>query len=156
MAKKKNQAVEVRIEIDGLVVTAVPNKRSEEFDGLLKQRDADSFVFIPLAMLGKKGKKLLRKPAALARKKAKLPELDWYDGELQSLEDHNAVPGVLAFDVRRRTAREIARAMGVNQFVWGASGSPVEAHDVKIFEDDGGHSWKAARAIRDPSPDNSP
>ena len=147
MAKKnKNQPVEVRIEIDGLDVTAVPNKYSVDIDNLLKLRGAESFVFIPLATLGKKGQRLFGNPAAVARKKAKLPAVDWYDGELRSLDDDNAVPGVLAFDIRRRTAREIAEAVGVNQFIWGASGAPVEAHDAKIFEDDGGHSWRSARA----------
>ena len=146
MAKKKNQPVEVRIEIDGLDVTAVPNKHSTRFERLFEQQGAESFVFIPLARLGKKGQRLFGNPAAIARKKAKLPEVDWYDGELRSLEDDSAVPGVLAFDIRRRTAREIAGAVGVNQFIWGTSGAPVEAHDVKIFEDDAGHSWKSSRA----------
>ena len=87
----------------------------------------------------RKGKKTAAATAkAIARRKAKLPELEWHDGELQSLEDDNVVPGVLAFDVRRRTAREIAKKIGVNQFVWGTSGAPVETHDVKLFEDDGG------------------
>ena len=144
--KKKNQPVEIRIEIDGLDLTAAPDRHSSEFDRLLEQRSAESFVFIPLASLGKKGRRLLRNPAATARKKAKLPALDWYDGELRSLDDDNAVPGVLAFDIRRRAAREIAEAMGVNQFIWGTSGAPVETHDVKIFEDDAGRSWKSARA----------
>jgi hypothetical protein len=40
MAKKKNQSVEVRIEIDGIDVTAVPNKHSAEFERLLEQRGA--------------------------------------------------------------------------------------------------------------------
>ena len=146
MAKKKNQPVEVRIEIDGLEVTAVPNKHSAQFERLLQQQGADSFVFIPLARLGKKGQRLFGNPAAMARKKAKLPAVDWYDGELRSLDDNNAVPGVLAFDIRRRTAREIAEAVGVKQFIWGTSGAPVELHDVKIFEDDAGHSWKSSRA----------
>jgi len=146
MAKKKNQPVEVRIEIDGLNVTAATNEYSADFDRLLEQQGADSFVFIPLARLGKKGQRLLGNPRAIARKKAKLPGVDWYDGELRSLDDDNAVPGVLAFDVRRRTASEIAEAVGVNQFIWGTSGAPVEAHDVKIFEDDGGRSWKSSRA----------
>ena len=146
MAKKKNQPVEVRIEIDGLDVTAVSNKHSAEFDRLLEQRGAESFVFIPLAKFGKRGQRLLGNPAAMARKKAKLPKVDWYDGELRSLADDNVVPGVLAFDIRRRTAREIAEAVGVNQFIWGTSGAPVEPHDVKIFEDDGDHSWKSSRA----------
>lgn len=146
MAKKKNQPVEVRIEIDGLYVTAVPNKHSAEFERLLEQRGAESFVFVPLARLGKKGQRLFGNPAAMARKKAKLPVGDWYDGELRSLDNDNAVPGVLAFDIRRRTAREIAEAVGVNQFIWGTSGAPVETHDVKIFEDHAGHSWKSARA----------
>ena len=145
MARKKNQPVEVRIEIDGLDLTAVPNERSAGFDRLLEQRGAESFVFIPLAMLSKKGRRLFDNPAAIARKKKKLPADDWYDGELQSLDDHNVVPGVLAFDIRRRTAREIAGALGVNQFIWGTAGAPVEPHDVKIFEDDDGHSWKSAR-----------
>ena len=144
--KNKNQPVEVRIEIDGLDVTAVSKQNSADIDRLLELRGAESFVFIPLAMLGKKGHRLFRKPAAIARKKAKLPELDWYDGELRSLEDGSAVPGVLAFDIRRRTAREAAQAVGVNQFLWGTSGAPVEPHDVKIFEGDGDHSWKSARA----------
>jgi len=146
MAKKKNQPVEVRIEIDGLNVTAVPNKHSAEVDRLLEQRGAESFVFIPLARLGKKGQRLFGNPGATARRKAKLPAVDWYDGELRSLDNDNAVPGVLAFDIRRRTAREIAEAVGVNQFIWGTSGAPVETHDVKIFEDDAGHSWKSSRA----------
>ena len=113
---------------------------------MLEHRGAESFVFIPLARLGKKGKRLLRNPKAIARKKAKLPAGEWYDGELHSLDDSNVVPGVLAFDIRRRTAREIAETVGVNQFIWGTSGAPVETHDVKIFEDDAGHTWKSARA----------
>jgi hypothetical protein len=145
MAKKKNQLVEVRIEIDGLDVTAVPNKHSAEFDRLLEQRGAESFVFIPLAKLGKKGQRLLGNPAAMARKRAKLPEVDWYDGELRGLANDYAVPGVLAFDIRRRTARDIAESLGVDQFIWGTSGAPVEPHDVKIFEQEGDHSWKSAR-----------
>ncbi len=148
MAKKnRNQPVEVRIEIDGLDVTAVPNKRSVDIDKLLELRGAESFVFMPLATLGKKGQRLFSKPAAVARKKAKLPAGDWCDGELRSLDDGSAVPGVLAFDIRRRTARGIAEAVGVNQFIWGTSGAPVEAHDAKIFEDDGDRSWKSARAL---------
>ena len=147
MAKKKNQPVEVRIKIDGLDITAVPNKHSAKFERLLEQRGAESFVFIPLARLGKKGQRLFGNPAAMARKKAKLPAVDWYDGELRSLDNDNAVPGVLAFDIRRRTAREIAEAVGVNQFIWGTFGAPVESHDVKIFEDHAGHSWKSSRAL---------
>ena len=147
MAKKnKNQPVEVLVEIDGQDVTAVPNQRSAEVERMLEQRGAESFVFIPLASLGKKGKRLFGNPKAMARKKAKLPAHEWHDGELRSLEDDNVVPGVLAFDIRRRTAREIAEATGVNQFIWGTSGAPVETHDVKIFEDDAGHSWKSSRA----------
>src|SRR5210317_200926 len=114
MAKNNNNnpPVEVRIEIDGLDVTAMPGKHSAELDRLLEQRGAESFVFIPLSKLNEKGKRLFRKPAAVARKKAKLPEDDWYDGVLQSLDDDRAVPGVLAFDIRRRTAREMAAAVG--------------------------------------------
>ncbi len=86
MAKKKNQPVEVRIQIDGIDVTAVPNKHSAGFERLLEQRGAESFVFIPLASLGKKGRRLLRNPAATARKKAKLPAVDWYEGDMRSLD----------------------------------------------------------------------
>ena len=146
MARKKKQPVEVRIEIDGLDVTAVPDRHSAEIDRLLEQRGAGSFVFIPLAKLGKKGQRLLDNPAAMRRKKAKLPEVDWYHGELRRRADDSVVPGVLAFDIRRRTAREIAMKVGVNQFIWGTSGAPVEPHDVKIFEDEGGHTWKSWRA----------
>ncbi len=146
MARKKNQPVEVRIEVDGLNVTAATNEHSADFDRMLEQQGADSFVFIPLASLGKRGQRLFGNPSATARKKAKLPAVDWYDGELRSLDDGNMVPGVLAFDIRRRTAREIAETVGVNQFVWGTSGAPLEPHDVKIFEDDAGRSWKSSRA----------
>ncbi len=144
--KNKNQPVEVRIEIDGLDVSAVQNRRSADIDRLLELRGAHSFVFIPLAKLGKRGQRLVGNPAAIARKKAKLPAVDWHDGELRSLEDNSAVPGVLAFDIRRRTARDIAKSVGVNQFMWGTSGAPVETHDVKIFENDGDSTWKSARA----------
>ena len=144
--KNRNQPVELRVEIDGLDVTGVPDKRSAAIDKLLELRGAESFVFMPLATLGKKGERLFGNPAAVARKKAKLPAGNWYDGELRSLDDDSVVPGVLAFDVRRRDARGIAQAVGVNQFIWGTSGAPVEAHDSKIFEDDGDRSWKSARA----------
>ena len=133
MVKKKNQPVEVRIEIDGLAVTAVPNRHSTRFDRLREQRGADSFVFIPLERLGKKGQRLPGNTAATARKKAKLPALDWYDGELRSLNDDYAVSGFLAFDIRRCTAREIAEAVGVNQFIWGTSGAPVEPHSAALL-----------------------
>jgi hypothetical protein len=139
MAKKnRNQPVVIQIKVDGLDVTAETNKHSVDIDKLLELRGAESFVFMPLATLGKR--------AAVARRKAKLPEGDWYDGELRSLDDDSSVPGVLAFDIRRRTARGIAAAVGVKQFIWGTSGAPVEAHDTKIFEDDGDRSWKSARA----------
>lgn len=147
MAKKrKNQSLEVVVEIDGHRVTAVPNQHSDAIERMLERRDADSFVFVPLAKLGKKGKRLLGNPKAIARKKAKLPDLEWHDGKLQSLENDNVVPGVLAFDVRRRTAREIAEKAGVTQFFWGTADAPVETHGVKLFEDDGGSTWGAARA----------
>mgnify|MGYP001586457993 FL=1 len=71
MAKNKNQPVEVRIEIDGLDATAVPTKHSTQFERLFEQQGAESFVFIPLARLGKKGQRLFGNPAAIARKKAK-------------------------------------------------------------------------------------
>ena len=144
--KNKNQPVEFRIEIDGLDVTAVPGRQSAGIDRLLERRGAESFVFIPLAKLNEKGKRLFRKPAAVARKKRRLPAGEWHDGVLLGLDDGLSVPGVLAFDIRRHTAREIAAAVGVNQFIWGASGAPAEAHDAKLFDDDGGQSWNAARA----------
>ena len=91
MAKKKNQPVEVRIEIDGLDITAVSNQHNADIDRLLELRGADSFVFVPLAKLGKRRHRLFGKPAAIARKKAKLPELEWYDGELHNLDHHYPV-----------------------------------------------------------------
>ncbi len=144
--KKKNQPVEARIQIDGLDVVAVPEKTNTETDTLLQQRAAASFVFIPLAKLGKKGDKLARNPKAIAKKKSKLPDQEWHDGELCSLEDRERVPGVLAFDVRRRDARKIAEKLGVNQFLWGAKEAPIEPHDVKVFEEDTERSWSSARA----------
>jgi hypothetical protein len=58
MAGRRNQPVEARIEIDGLDVTAVTNQHSADIDHLLELRGAESFVFIPLARLGKKGQRL--------------------------------------------------------------------------------------------------
>ena len=147
MSKKKNndQPAEVQLRIDGLEVTAAPRKHSAEFDSLLERNDANSFVFIPLAKLrGKKRHKASKAPA-LARKKKKLPEGNWLDGELRNPEDGETVPGVLAFDIRRRDAREIADKVGVKQFVWGAHGAPVEEHFTKIFEDNDAYSWNSAR-----------
>ena len=143
--KNKNQPVEVQLRIDGLEITAAPNKHSADFDQLLERNDANSFVFIPLAKLrGKKRHKASRAPA-LARKKKKLPYGNWVDGELRNAEDGETVPGVLGFDIRRRDAREIAEKVGVKQFVWGAHGAPVEEHFTKIFEDDDAYSWGSAR-----------
>jgi hypothetical protein len=102
-------------------------------------------VFIPLAKFEKRRQKKHKKSVRTARKKAALPEGDWYDGELRSRDDGTAVPGVLAFDIRRRTAREIARSVGVKQFIWGTSGAPVEQHAVQIFEDNDANDWKSVR-----------
>ena len=143
--KNKNQPVEVQLRIDGLEVAAAPGKHSADFDLLLERKGAHSFVFIPLAKLsGKKQHKAL-KATAVARKKKKLPEGNWFDGELRNSEDGETVPGVLAFDIRRRDAREIAKTVGVKQFVWGAHGAPVEEHFAKIFEGDDAYSWSSAR-----------
>ncbi|MDX2411252.1 MAG: hypothetical protein QNK34_04780 [Woeseiaceae bacterium] len=143
--KNKNQPVEVRLTIDGLEVTAAPGKHSAEFDRLLERKSAHSFVFIPLAHLGGKKRRKASRGPALARKKEKLPEGIWFDGELRNTEDGETVPGVLAFDIRRRDAREIATTVGVKQFVWGAHGAPVEEHFTKIFEDNDAYSWSSAR-----------
>ena len=146
MSRKKNkdQPVEVQLRIDGLEVTAAPNKHSTDFDRLLERNGANSFVFIPLAKLKGKKRRKASRASALARKK-KLPEGNWLDGELRNTEDGETVPGVLAFDIRRRDAREIAGKVGVKQFVWGAHGAPVEEHFTKIFEDDDAYSWNSAR-----------
>jgi hypothetical protein len=115
MSRKKNkdQPVEIQIRIDGIEVTAAPSKHSADFDRLLERNDAHSFVFIPLAKLRGKKRHKAFKAAAVARKKKKLPEGNWFDGELRNSEDGEAVPGVLAFDIRRRDAREIAETVGV-------------------------------------------
>ena len=146
MSRKKNkdQLAEVQLRIDGLEVTAAPNKHSADFDRLLERNGANSFVFIPLAKLKGKKRRKASRASALARKK-KLPEGNWLDGELRNTEDGETVPGVLAFDIRRRDAREIAGKVGVKQFVWGAHGAPVEEHFTKIFEDDDAYSWNSAR-----------
>jgi len=143
--KNKNQPVEVRLRIDGLEITAAPNKHSADFDRLLERNGANSFVFIPLAKLRGKKRHKASRAAALARKKKKLPYGNWVDGELRNTADGETVPGVLGFDIRRRDAREIAEKVGVKQFVWGAHGAPVEEHFTKIFEDDDAYSWNSAR-----------
>ena len=146
MARKKNksQPVEVQFRIDGVELTAAPNKHSADFDQLLERRGAHSFVFIPLAKLRGKKRRKGSRAAALARKK-KLPEGTWLDGELRNTADGETVPGVLGFDIRRRDARAIADKVGVKQFVWGAHGAPAEEHFTKIFEDGDAYSWNLAR-----------
>jgi hypothetical protein len=101
-------------------------------------------VFIPLARPEKK-RQSVDKAAARARIKAELPADDWYDGELRISDKEHAIPGVFAFNVRRRSAREIAEKVGVKLFFWGTSGAPVEQHAVKIFKDDGTYAWKTVR-----------
>ena len=147
MAKKKKQkrTFEIRIRIDGVDIVAAPNVRSTDLDHLLKKRRAVSFVFIPLARPGKK-RRSVDKAAARARKKAELPADDWYDGELRVSDNEHAIPGVFAFDVRRRSAREIAEKAGVKLFFWGTSGAPVEQHIVKLFKNDESYAWKAVRS----------
>lgn len=142
----KDQPVEVRFKIGGLDVTAGPHKHSVELDHLLEQKGANSFVFIPLAEF--RGKKRHKEPKAQAlarKKKEKLPEGQWFDGELRNTKDGEIVPGVLGFDIQRRDARTIAEKVGVKQFVWGAHGAPVEEHLSKIFTDDTAVSWSSAR-----------
>ena len=143
--KNKNQSVEVHVKIDDLEITAAPDQHSADFDLLLERNGANSFVFIPLATLsGKKRRKAIDR-RAIARKRKKLPEGNWFDGNLRNSEDGETVPGVLAFDIRRRDAREIADAVGVKQFAWGTRGAPVEGHFAKIFKDDDAYSWASAR-----------
>lgn len=145
MAKKKQKRTfEFRASIDGQTIVAAPDRRNADLDHLLATRGADSFVFIPLARLKKKQRSVDTR-AAKARARAKLPAEDWYDGELRGSDNEPAIPGVLGFDVRRRTAREVAEKMGVKLFFWGTAGAPIEQHAVKIFEDDGTYSWKTIR-----------
>ncbi len=147
MTKKKKQkrTFEFRIRIDGLDIVAAPTVCSADLDHLLEKRSAVSFVFIPLARPEKK-RQSVDKAAAKARIKAELPADDWYDGELRVSDNEHTIPGILAFDVRRRSAREIAEKMGVKLFFWGTSGAPVEQHAVKIFKDDGTYAWKTVRS----------
>jgi hypothetical protein len=102
-------------------------------------------VFIPLGKLPRKKRKKARKPGDVTAKKKKLPEGTWIDGEIRRVADGETVPGVLAFDIRRRDARDIAEKVGVKQFVWGTLGAPAEEHFTKIFEDDDAYSWNSAR-----------
>ena len=139
--KKKIGAVEIRVEIDGLDIVALSGKHSADLDRLLEQRGAKSFVFIPLANLKRRRYRVIAKLKDPARRRAKLPEGDWYDGELRNPADGGTVPGVFAFDIRRRKAREIIATLGVKQFFWGTAGVPVEQHAVKIFEDDDAYTW---------------
>jgi hypothetical protein len=144
--KNKNQPVEVHLRIDGLGVTAAPRSHSADFDHLLERNGANSFVFIPLAEFrGKKQHKKPRPPTQARKKKKKLPEGKWFDGELRNTKDGETVPGVLGFDIRRRDARAMAEKVGVRQFVWGTHGAPVEEHFTKIFEDGDAYSWSSAR-----------
>ena len=146
MAKKEqNKEYEIRATIDGVDIVAAPKACSNDLDHLLQGRNADSFVFIPLAKPNKKQRSA--DPAtARARASKKLPEGDWNDGELRASDNKQAIPGVLAFDVRRREAREIAEKLGVKVFFWGTAGAPVEQHAVKIFEEDDSYSWKTIRS----------
>jgi len=142
--KNRNQALEVRLRIDGLELVAEPGKRSADFDRLLERNEANSFVFIPLAKLRGKKRHKRSRPDPISRKK-KLPEGNWLDGELRNSADGETVPGVLGFDIRRRDAREIAARVGVKQFVWGTHGAPAERHFTRLFEDDDAYSWDSAR-----------
>ena len=148
MSKKnnKNPPVETHFRIDGLDVTAVPNKHSADLDQLLERNGANSFVFIPLAEFrGKKRRTETKAQVFAQKKKKKLPEGQWFDGEIRNTQDGETVPGVLGFDIRRRDARAIAEKVGVKQFMWGAHGAPVEEHSSKLSADDDAYSWKLAR-----------
>ena len=136
---------EFRVRIDGHDIVATPTVCSSELDHLLEKHNAVSFVFIPLARPGKK-RKTIDKEAAKARIRAELPADDWYDGELRVSDNKHTIPGILAFNVRRRRAREIAEKAGVKLFFWGTSGAPVEQHAVKLFKDDRSYAWKTVRS----------
>jgi hypothetical protein len=140
--KKQKRTFEFRTRIDGLDIVATPNVRSTGLDQLLEKRRAESFVIIPLA---RKKPKSSDSAKAKARIEAKLPASEWYDGDLRASDNEHTVPGVLAFNVRRHKARELAEMMGVKLFFWGTSGAPVEQHAVKIFEHDGTYAWKKIR-----------
>ena len=143
--KKQKQRYEFRVRIDGHDIVAAPTVCSTELDHLLEKHNAESFVFIPLAKPGKK-RKTIEKEAAKARIRAELPADDWYDGELRVSDNKHTIPGIFAFNVRRRRAREIAEKAGVNLFFWGTSGAPVEQHAVKLFKDDRSYAWKTVRS----------
>jgi hypothetical protein len=144
--KSKKQLVEVQLRIDGVDLTVAPRRHSADFDRLLERNGANSFVFIPLVKFrGKTHQEKLRASTGARKKKKKLPEGEWFDGEFRNANDGETVPGVLGFDIRRRDAREIAEKVGVKQFVWGTHGAPVEEHFTKIFEDGGAYSWASTR-----------
>jgi len=143
--ENKNQRLEVQIRVDGLELTAAPNRHSADFDQLLERNGADSFVFIPMVKFRGKKRHKASRASALARKKKKLPEGNWLDGEIRNTADGETVPGVLGFDIRRRDARAIAEKAGVKRFVWGPLGAPAEEHFTKIFEDDDAYSWSLVR-----------
>jgi hypothetical protein len=147
MSKKKNkdQPIAIQVRIDGLELTALSGKHSTDFDRLLERNGANSFVFIPLAQFAGKKRNKTPSAAAIARNKKKLPEGHWIDGELGKSAGGETVPGVLAFDIRRHEARDIAKTVGVKEFVWGTRGAPVEGHFTKINEDDDAYSWSSAR-----------
>lgn len=140
--KKQKRTFEFRTRVDGVDIVAAPNVRSTGLDHLLGKRRAESFVIIPLA---RKKRQLKDSATARARIEAKLPAHDWYDGELRASDNEHPVPGVLAFNVRRHDARELAEMTGVKLYFWGTSGAPVEQHSVKIFEHDETYDWKKTR-----------
>ena len=147
MAKKKRRhqrTFEFRVRIDGLDVAAAPAVRNSGLDRILEQRSASSFVFIPLARPGRK-RRSAERACAKARRKAELQAGDWSDGELHVSDAELPIPGVFAFDVRRRRAREIARNIGVELFFWGTNGAPVEQHSVKLFEDERRYAWRTVK-----------
>lgn len=122
-------------------------KKNENNKGRTIEFSVEVDGIVAVATSGKHLRRLVEKPTAMTRKRASLPAGDWYDGELQHEHDDIMVPGVLAFNIRRRKAREIAATLGVAEFLWGTSGAPVEKHAVKIFEEPKKHSWTIMRRL---------
>ncbi|MEO0996439.1 MAG: hypothetical protein AAFX58_02865 [Pseudomonadota bacterium] len=142
--KRRQRTFEFRVNIDGTDVFAAPAARSADVDRVLEKQNALSFVFIPLARPTRKRRSVDR-AATKARKKAELQAGDWHDGELRASDIEQGIPGVFAFNVRRRHARTIAESIGVDLFLWGTSGAPVEQHAVKVFDDDEKYTWKTVK-----------
>ena len=128
--------------------TLAPESLSADLDAHLAEKDAQTFVFLPLFSPKKKKRKRASDERRVEKRRKKLGEGEWYQGELETSDTDGAlIPAAYTFDLRRYKARVIAESLGLQHFYWGCREGKIEVHQVEPFDKDEPFDLGSIRAV---------